>query len=325
MTSDSAKATGKSSSKATPGSEQSASNTRLGGIVAIAFCAFLLVFGIALMISGRNFNQATTIDFGALIRLGFGAIISLFSLLFIAVGISVLSDNNATVDAMARTAETTAEQSRTRAIEEITRRLPAVTSQSELHATMSKVLTELRSAPSLVQPASWLADEGLQRRYHQRAQTEAQAWFVLSIIGAVGAFVLILYAAFSGRENAVDTALSAVPSGVLGAVSALFFRQADVTRRRSTDLFDRLREDYQRAAARPLLESIEDKRLRDGVTAQLVLRMSGADANLGEISGLLSNPGSTNSTAPVALMAGGTASPSSTNGTGHRAAQGQAS
>jgi hypothetical protein len=59
------------------------------------------------------------------------------------------------------------------------------------------------------------------------------------------------------------------------AIAALFFRQAEQTRQRATELYDRLRTDRQMARAETVVDTIEDLSIRSAVKAQIALHMVG--------------------------------------------------
>jgi hypothetical protein len=73
--------------------------------------------------------------------------------------------------------------------------------------------------------------------------------------------------------------LKLLPGAVIDAVAYLFFKQAADTRERATDLYDRLREDSEKAQALRLVESIDHDVIRAAVKAGLGLHMGGVKSS----------------------------------------------
>ncbi|BAY44871.1 hypothetical protein SAMD00079811_24730 [Scytonema sp. HK-05] len=68
------------------------------------------------------------------------------------------------------------------------------------------------------------------------------------------------------------------------AVAALFFKQAEDTRKRATELYNRLRLDDKQTQAISLIESIENQELRDFVKAQWALQIVGLESHSVDLS-----------------------------------------
>ena len=64
-------------------------------------------------------------------------------------------------------------------------------------------------------------------------------------------------------------------SVIVNAIAALFFRQAEQTRLRATELYDRLRKDRQMTRAEAVVNTIEDSNIRSLAKAQIALHMVG--------------------------------------------------
>ena len=60
-------------------------------------------------------------------------------------------------------------------------------------------------------------------------------------------------------------------SVIVNAIAALFFRQAEQTRLRATELYDRLRKDRQMTRAEAVVNTIEDSNIRSLAKAQIAL------------------------------------------------------
>ncbi|HKD77203.1 MAG TPA: hypothetical protein VKB76_16980 [Ktedonobacterales bacterium] len=71
--------------------------------------------------------------------------------------------------------------------------------------------------------------------------------------------------------------LDVLPGAIIDAVTALYFTQAQETRRRATELYDRLREDNKQDGALDLADSIRDESICSVVKAHLALHLAGID------------------------------------------------
>jgi hypothetical protein len=99
-----------------------------------------------------------------------------------------------------------------------------------------------------------------------------------SVIAASVGFIYILAYAWVGLnvgQNTTAIAIQAVPGLVMEVVALLFFKQSEQTRERATALYDRLRQDNQINAARVIVDSIDDVKIRSLVRAQIALHVSG--------------------------------------------------
>ena len=76
--------------------------------------------------------------------------------------------------------------------------------------------------------------------YHQQALSQARVQFWFSVVAATVGFVYIIYSASDQADI-----LKILPGVVIDTVALLFFRQAEQTRQRATELYDRLRKDSQ--------------------------------------------------------------------------------
>jgi hypothetical protein len=127
------------------------------------------------------------------------------------------------------------------------------------------------------------------RSYHTQALAQATAQFWFSVTAASIGFLVIMYTCFSSvrfRDPYV-TLLNTIPGIAIEAVAALFFRQAEDTRKRATALYDRLRLDDRQLQAINLLESIQNKELRDIVKAHWALHIAGLEAQPMDLSSYL--------------------------------------
>jgi hypothetical protein len=117
--------------------------------------------------------------------------------------------------------------------------------------------------------------QSLNTDYHKQALSQANAQFWFSVFAATIGFVWILYTGTEIKPDSFQTWAKIIPGVVMDTVAFLFFRQADATRHRATELLDRLRKDWQMAHAIDLASSISDVEIKDMVKAQLALHMAG--------------------------------------------------
>jgi len=129
--------------------------------------------------------------------------------------------------------------------------------------------------------------ENLVQSYHKQALDQAKVQFWLSVAAAMIGFLWIIYSAISIDAAHIGTILKILPGVVMDAVALLFFRQASETRQRATELYDRLRSDRKRSQAVALVESIEDKRVRSAVKAQISLHLAGLQPSPIDLSNFL--------------------------------------
>jgi hypothetical protein len=129
------------------------------------------------------------------------------------------------------------------------------------------------------------------QNYHTQALAQAASQFWFSITAASFGFLLIMYTGFTAlRAKEPEIALlNTLPGIAIEAVAALFFRQAEGTRKRATELYDRLRSDDRQTQAILLIESIENPTLRDIVKAQWSLQIAGFQAQPIDLGGYIPN------------------------------------
>lgn len=135
---------------------------------------------------------------------------------------------------------------------------------------------------------TWSLVEGLIQSYHKQALRQASIQFWFSLIAAVVGFGIVLYAFIYNApgKSAMDVTLTALPGLIIDLVAALFFKQAEQTRQRATELYDRLRNDNKRTIAIELIDSIDNEDLRSVVKAQLAIKIGGVDTTISELSTL---------------------------------------
>jgi hypothetical protein len=171
---------------------------------------------------------------------------------------------------------TNAMEAELRVKEAILNKLPSGMSKEELEGLLGQ---QIRIGGDLIIGQKASADrqlvEDLVTNYHQQALSQARVQFWFSVMAATIGFLYIMYAASTADSSNPATYTKILPGVVIEAVAALFFRQAEQTRQRATELYDRLRKGRQMVRAESVVETIEDIRIRSAVKAQIALHMVG--------------------------------------------------
>lgn len=125
------------------------------------------------------------------------------------------------------------------------------------------------------QPEERQLVEDLVTNYHHQALSQARFQFWFSVFAATAGFLYILYGASQADSADFAAFIKILPGVVVDVIAALFFRQAEQTRQRATELYDRLRTDKQMMRAEAVVNTIEDLSIRSAVKAQIALHMVG--------------------------------------------------
>lgn len=189
------------------------------------------------------------------------------------------SSSEEEVEKIASAVNASAAEARTRALTTLAERLPDSMTPEEFAAALERGLTtNIQIVTQQVEkdsPTKPLV-EGLVDSYHRQALEQAKQQSVFSIIAASIGFIFILVMiAINHDSNWSDIVVRLLPGVVFEAVAVLFFRQAEQTRQRATELYDRLRADEQRTQSRAIVDSIENGDMRSIVKAQMALHMAG--------------------------------------------------
>lgn len=153
-----------------------------------------------------------------------------------------------------------------------------------------KIIEKLDNSKSKKDDPTWSLVEGLINSYHKQALRQASIQFWFSLVAAVVGFGIILYAfIFAADKSTAEITVTALSGAIIDLIAALFFKQAEQTRSRATELYDRLRIDNQRTIAIDLINSIDNVDLRSVVKAQLALKMGGVDTTVPELATLTKN------------------------------------
>ncbi|MDQ0169167.1 TRADD-N-associated membrane domain-containing protein [Paenibacillus tundrae] len=135
---------------------------------------------------------------------------------------------------------------------------------------------------------TWSLVEGLIENYHKQALRQASIQFWFSAVAAIIGLLFIIISLFLSESlNVYEKIVGTLPGVTIDLIAALFFKQAEQTRQRATELYDRLRLDKEREEAIKLIESIDDPLLKSIVKAQLALKIGGVDASLNDLSSIL--------------------------------------
>lgn len=180
------------------------------------------------------------------------------------------------ISKIAKTAFLQTEEAKLRALEEIAKKLPDGLDIKEFE---KKFQSSLRVHGGI--HIHQLTDENngfaekLVNNYHSQALSQAKFQFWFSVTAATIGFALILFFSLGiDHKNFVEY-IKILPGAVIDAVAFLFFKQAEQTRQRATELYDRLRNDRQLERAETVVDSIEDVKIRSVVKAQIALHMAG--------------------------------------------------
>ncbi|MFA6053004.1 MAG: hypothetical protein WC762_10485 [Methylobacter sp.] len=169
-----------------------------------------------------------------------------------------------------------AEEARAKLTLALAEKLPAGLNPEQI---LEKLSTQYRIGGDVI--VNQIVKEGgdligdLVNGYHQQALSQARVQFWFSVVAATVGFIYILYSASTNPIEELSGILKILPGTVIDAVALLFFRQAEQTRQRATELYDRLRKDSQMAMSQKILESISDTQIKSLAQAQIALHLSG--------------------------------------------------
>ena len=184
-----------------------------------------------------------------------------------------------------------AEEAKASVVEALSHKLPDGISAEEL---ADKLSADLKIAGDIVvnqvvKPQTKLIED-LVNGYHQQALSQARVQFWFSVAAATVGFGYIIYAASDFSADNWTTILKILPGIVIDAIAVLFFRQAEQTRQRATELYDRLRTDSQAVMAKELLTTIDDTKVRSIAQAQIAMHLSGLTTKDFDITSLVDRP-----------------------------------
>lgn len=181
----------------------------------------------------------------------------------------------ADIEELTRLASSRREEAQSRAVAVLAEKLPIGLSAEELQKAIGSQIRIGNLVVNQTPPEERELVEDLVGSYHQQALSQARVQFWFSVGAATVGFGYILYAASHIQGPSVIEYVKILPGIVIDAVAALFFKQAEQTRERATELYDRLRQDRQAQRAEAMVASIEDTTIRSAVKAQIALHMAG--------------------------------------------------
>ena len=195
------------------------------------------------------------------------------------------------IDEIAKTVSARATGARARALEVVAAKLPEGLSVEEFEKAF---VNQIRIGGDFVitQEPSEERElvEDLVNSYHHQALSQARVQFWFSVVAATVGFGYILFAAGQVDSASLAGYIKILPGAIIDVVAALFFRQAEKTRERATELYDRLRQDRQSLRAEAIVSSIEDMTIRSAVKAQIALHMAGLQPKEIDLPTFLNNP-----------------------------------
>ena len=122
-------------------------------------------------------------------------------------------------------------------------------------------------------------DEDLLRKHHKQALRHADIQFWIGLAAAITGFVFIIYMIYSLKTTAnakwYEYVSGSLPGAIITVVSALFFKQAQATRDRGSEFFERLNYQKQVTNSVAIAESIKGSDLQDQVKAKIALLIIG--------------------------------------------------
>jgi len=96
-------------------------------------------------------------------------------------------------------------------------------------------------------------------------------------------FIFIISVALFPEQTPSEKIITTMPATIIEIVSVLFIKQAESTRKRATNLYQTLRQDYLTKTSIDLIESIEDIKFRALLMARLALKISNIEIPLEEL------------------------------------------
>lgn len=188
--------------------------------------------------------------------------------------------------------------SRARALEMLTEKLPEATCVDDLVKTIEGVINRQDAWQNILSTTSEMKDgvstdkrwpivERLIDGYHRQALSQAKIQFWFSVAAATVGFSWIMYAATTIEPSNFATYLTTLPGVIIDAVAVLFFKQAEDTRQRATELYDRLRDDNRDNQSILMVKEIPDEQIKSITQAQIALHMAGIQTESLDLNSIL--------------------------------------
>jgi hypothetical protein len=194
------------------------------------------------------------------------------------------------LDKITETVRASAAEARSQVLKTIAEKLPVGTSEEDLDNRIQELRIGGDLVINTVGHAGGQLVEDLVTSYHEQALSQARVQFWFSVVAATFGFIYIMYAATTADPANLLSYMKTAPGVVVEAIAALFFRQAEQTRQRATELYDRLRTDQMSARAEAVVNSIEDPVMRSAVKAQIALHMIGLVPKEIDLQSILTRP-----------------------------------
>jgi hypothetical protein len=117
---------------------------------------------------------------------------------------------------------------------------------------------------------------GAVNRFYSEALLQSKVWFLSSVAAAVvGLAVIVWEVVRVDKESAVDAGVKVASAALAGAIAALFYRQANATRKHAAELLTSTQSDRRSETALTVLNSIQDIERREEIAARLVMHLAG--------------------------------------------------
>ena len=111
--------------------------------------------------------------------------------------------------------------------------------------------------------------------YHIQGLNQAKWGFWLSVVGAIGGFIIIVISIFLLIDGATTSIITLAAGTVVETISILFFTISNKASERVSNSFDKLRVDSNIVNSIELSKSIEDSNIRDELKVKLSLYLIG--------------------------------------------------
>jgi hypothetical protein len=114
-------------------------------------------------------------------------------------------------------------------------------------------------------------------RFYADALLQSKVWFLASVLAALVGLAVIVWEVVqaNGRPD-LEAGLKAATGLLVEAVAALFYRQANATRKHAGDLLTSTQGDRRAETARQILSTIQDVERREEIAGRLALHLAGA-------------------------------------------------
>ncbi len=120
-------------------------------------------------------------------------------------------------------------------------------------------------------------------RFYAEALLQSKVWFLASVLAACVGLSVIVWEVVrevvqATNHPALDAILKTAPGLLTGAIAALFYRQANATRKHAADLLTSTQSDRRSETALRILSSIKDDGRREEIAGRLAMHLAGAPA-----------------------------------------------